>query len=136
MKTQNNSYDCNKKNSIKYLMLQATIQSTIQFMKNLFHHIKSYIIDTNIWIYLLWVSLHYISSHLYVYYCTPIGVIGFVYSLFVGPTPFCYALSWAIFNGNQSLFNIWSILGAICVKYLSLAKFQFSNVTSKVETNE
>ncbi len=88
---------------------------------------KKYIIDTNLWIYLLWVCLHYASAHLYVYYCTPIGIFGFIYSIFISPTPLCYALSWSIYNGNLSLFNIWSILGALCVGRLSFTNVKINN---------
>ena len=122
-----------KASSLFYTIISTVI---ICIYESMLYICKNYIIETKIWIYLLWVCLHYVSAHIYVQYCTPVGIIGFIYSIFIGPTPICYALSWAIFNGNQSLFNMWSILGAICVQQLSFAKFKFSNTNSKLETNE
>lgn len=85
---------------------------------------KRVIIESKLWVYLLWIFLHYLSAHLYVRYCTPYGVMGIIYSIFIGPTPMCYALSWAIHNGNQSLFNLWSIMGALCIGHLSFPKYE------------
>jgi hypothetical protein len=99
------------------------------------HFTKNYIVDTKLWIYLLWICLHYISAHLYVRYCTPIGVVGFIYSIFIGPTPICYALSWAIHHGNQSIFNMWCLFGAICVGHISLPKVESKMSTKYTNIN-
>ena len=100
--------------------------SRMGYVSNIFKSIltiiESYIIGSKLGIYLLWMFLHYISSHLYVKWCTPIGISGFIYSLFMGPTPLCYALSWTIFTGNQSLLHMWSIIGAIFIGRLEFKK--------------
>ena len=111
-------------NEIVKLRTKELLSLLVTFCNLLYTFIKQYIINTKIFVYVIWVCLHYISAHLYVRYCTPVGITGFIYSLFMGPTPVCYALSWAIYTGNQSLFHMWSLFGSICVAYLSYTKPQ------------
>lgn len=40
-------------------------------------------------IYLLWIFLHYVASHLYVKLCVPNTIIGFIMSPFMTSTPHC-----------------------------------------------
>lgn len=70
-------------------------------------------------IYLFWILLHYLSSHLYVYYCTPRGVYGIFVSPFLVAAPHCRAIRWIIHNGGNMVDNMWIILGTwICSKML------------------
>lgn len=50
--------------------------------------------------YLMWWFLHYISVHLYVRYCVPLTLIGFVYSPLMSQFPHCYILRWFIDKGG------------------------------------
>ena len=63
-------------------------------------------------IYLVWIFLHYIASHLYVRMCVPSTVIGFLLSPFMTATPHCQGLRWIVFNAANMINNMWIILGA------------------------
>lgn len=63
-------------------------------------------------IYVLWIIIHYISSHLYVKFCTPNTFYGFLLSPFLTSTPYCKGLSWIIYNGNNNITTMWLSLGS------------------------
>jgi len=62
-------------------------------------------------IYVLWILLHYFASHLYVYYCVPKTLIGFLVSPFLIASPQCHSLRWVVYNGANIISNMWVILG-------------------------
>jgi len=62
-------------------------------------------------VYVLWILLHYFASHLYVYYCVPKTVVGFIMSPFLIATPQCHSLRWIVYNGANIISNMWVILG-------------------------
>lgn len=66
-------------------------------------------------IYLLWIFLHYLASHLYVRLCVPNTIIGFLMSPFMTATPHCQGLRWIVYNAANMINNMWVILGSwIC----------------------
>jgi hypothetical protein len=66
-------------------------------------------------IYLLWIVLHYVSSHLYVKLCVPNTVLGFLLSPFMMATPHCQGLRWIVYNATGVINNMWILMGAwIC----------------------
>lgn len=66
-------------------------------------------------LYLLWILLHYFASHLYIKFCVPKTLIGFVLSPFLTATPHCQGLRWIVFNGANMISNMWITLGSwIC----------------------
>jgi len=66
-------------------------------------------------IYLLWILLHYLSSHLYVKLCVPSTIIGFMMSPFMTATPHCQGLRWIVYNAANMINNMWIVLGTwIC----------------------
>lgn len=68
-------------------------------------------------IYLMWIVLHYLASHLYVYFCSPKTFVGFLYSPLIIAAPHCRALRWVIFNGAISIDNMWIVFGTwLCSK--------------------
>ena len=68
-------------------------------------------------IYLFWIFVHYVSSHMYVYFCTPNTFIGFVLSPFIVAAQHCRALRWVMFNGSASIDNMWIVFGTwLCAK--------------------
>jgi hypothetical protein len=71
-------------------------------------------------IYLVWIVLHYISSHLYVTWCTPLTIGGFLLSPFVVPAPHCQAFRWVIVNGSNSITTMWVTLGTWIAKKIVL----------------
>ena len=72
--------------------------------------------------YLLWISLHYISVHLYSYFCTPFTFIGFLSSPFIAPLPQCKMLRWVIYHGGRMIEVMWIILGKWIIEKMLLNK--------------
>jgi hypothetical protein len=68
-------------------------------------------------IYILWIFLHYIASHLYIHFCAPLTIAGFLMSPFLTPTPHCQALRWTIYTGANAINSMWAVLGVwLCSK--------------------
>ena len=63
-------------------------------------------------IYLLWISLHYFSAHLYIKYCVPNTIIGFMMSPFMIMTPHCQGLRWIVYNAANIINHMWIVIGA------------------------
>jgi hypothetical protein len=62
-------------------------------------------------VYLLWITLHYASSHLYVKVCTHPSVYGFLLSPIIVDTPYCSAIRWTIYHGAAQIRLMWAFLG-------------------------
>jgi len=74
-------------------------------------------------IYILWIFLHYLASHLYVKLCVPNTVIGFFMSPFMTATPHCQGLRWVVYNAANMINNMWIMFGAwICSTILIINK--------------
>jgi len=74
-------------------------------------------------IYLLWILLHYVASHLYVKLCVPSTIFGFIMSPFMTATPHCQGLRWIVYNAANMINNMWIIFGAwICSSLLFINK--------------
>ena len=71
-------------------------------------------------IYVVWIVLHYVCSHLYVSWCTPLTVVGFLLSPFVVPAPHCQAFRWVIVNGSNSITTMWFAVGTWIAKKIIL----------------
>jgi hypothetical protein len=69
-------------------------------------------------VYAIWIVLHYISPHLYVRYCVPATITGFVMSVFIAPAPHCQALRWTIYNGGNAILAMWIFVGTWFMQYL------------------
>ena len=69
------------------------------------------IVITTSMIYLVWIYLHYFASHLYIEYCVPSTVKGFIMSPFMVSSPHCQGLRWMIYNGGNTITNMWSLVG-------------------------
>ena len=73
--------------------------------------------------YLLWIILHYLASHLYIKLCVPNTFVGFLMSPFMTATPHCQGLRWIVYNAANIINNMWIILGAwICSTLLVINK--------------
>ena len=57
------------------------------------------------------ILLHYWSAHLYVYFCAPVGLIGFLKSPFMTLTPQCQFLRWSVFHSGALINVVWTIVG-------------------------
>jgi hypothetical protein len=62
--------------------------------------------------YVLWICLHYVASHLYIHLCVHKSFWGFITSPFMIITPQCQVLRWIIYNGANMINNMWIILGS------------------------
>lgn len=85
---------------------------------NFLTDVCSFILRTTIFlfkvsgIYLLWIGLHYFSAHLYVKFCVPNTIIGFIMSPFMIMTPHCQGLRWIVYNAASIINNMWILIGA------------------------
>ena len=68
-------------------------------------------------IYLVWIAIFYLCSHLHVYLCVPASFAGFIMTPFLVPSPHCQALRWVIYNGGNSIMSMWFLLGAWILSY-------------------
>ena len=97
-----------------YIILVFVFQTTCKVVK--------YIISFS-GIYLLWIILHYFASHLYIRFCVPQTIIGFLISPFLTATPHCQGLRWVVYNGGNFINNMWVVLGTwICSNILIMNK--------------
>jgi len=79
-------------------------------------------------VYLLWIFLHYLASHLYIRLCVPSTFIGFLISPFMTATPHCQGLRWIVYNAANIINNMWVILGTwICSTLLLLNETETRN---------
>ena len=63
-------------------------------------------------IYILWIGLHYFSAHLYVKFCVPNSLVGFIMSPFMIMTPHCQGLRWIVYNAANIINHMWILIGA------------------------
>ena len=101
---------------------KLTNKTIHKYWENMFYILggcKTYLyyIFTASSIYLLWIVLHYAAAHMYVKFCTPYTIVGFIASPFLTSTPHCRALRWAIYNGASMIDGMWLVLGTwVCSK--------------------
>jgi len=95
----------------------------IQYLGEFVSFVKSFAAS-----YLVWITLHYACSHLYVQYCVPSGIMGFLYSPFMAPMPHCVAMRWVVYNGGKIVEVMWFMLGK-----WALEKLVFPNKVQIVE---
>jgi hypothetical protein len=73
---------------------------------------KTFLLFTKIsGIYLLWICFHYFSAHLYIKFCVPDTLIGFLMSPFMIATPHCQGLRWIVYNAAGIINNMWIVIG-------------------------
>jgi len=79
---------------------------------NILSWIKSAVINAAKFagIYFVWIIIHYLASHLYVKFCTPENIFGFIMSPLLTISPHCIALRWAVNNGAIIINSMWVIL--------------------------
>lgn len=62
-------------------------------------------------IYLIWVIAHYFAPKLYIYFCVPSTIAGFIMSPFASSMPHCAALRWIINASSESIRSMWVVFG-------------------------
>jgi len=82
-------------------------------MKSIYGFIVSYF--QWVWfvskVYILWIVIHYISVQLYVKYCVPSSIWGFITSPIVVSSPHCKAMRWVLHTGASTIDNMWNTVG-------------------------
>ena len=91
-------------------MFSEILENTVSFLKEIAY------------IYLFWITLHYISVHLYSNYCTPLTFIGFLSSPFIATLPQCKMLRWVIEKGGGMIEVMWIVLGKWIIEKMLLHK--------------
>lgn len=69
-------------------------------------------------LYGFWIILHYVCSHLYVHWCVPATIYGFLLSPFLAPAPHCQAFRWVINQGGNIIVTMWIVIGTWAIQYL------------------
>lgn len=69
--------------------------------------------------YITWITAHYVASHLYVKYCTPATLMGFMLSPFIVPAPHCEGLRWIISTGGSNITAMWAFTGVWVAREIS-----------------
>lgn len=62
-------------------------------------------------IYIFWITLHFISSHLYARFCAGNTIFSILMSPFVAPMPYCVAMRWVILKGAKVIEVMWILAG-------------------------
>jgi hypothetical protein len=110
-----------KKNLNSDLFIKYSYNFGVYFFTVTYKTIK-FIINIS-GIYLLWILLHYVASHLYIKFCVPCTLFGFIMSPFMTATPHCQGLRWIVYNAANMINNMWIIFGAwICSTLLIINK--------------
>lgn len=69
-------------------------------------------------VYLVWITIHYVASHLYISLCTPLSLRGFIMSAILVPAPHCQGLRWVVFNGAVKIEGMWVLLGGYILHFI------------------
>lgn len=62
-------------------------------------------------IYIFWITLHFISSHLYARFCAGNTIITILMSPLTAPMPHCVAMRWVVFKGAKVIEVMWILAG-------------------------
>ena len=74
-------------------------------------------------IYVFWISLHWLSSELYMRHCVGRTLYEVLISPFVAPLPHCVAMRWIINNGGRKMEMMWIVLGKWLIERLIYYKY-------------
>ena len=102
--------------------------NSVKYVYELFEKGCDFIYDCTMYIinisgiYIVWILLHYIASHLYTKLCVPNTIYGFVMSPFMITAPHCQGLRWIVYNGSNIITNMWVILGTWLCSVLVINK--------------
>ena len=61
--------------------------------------------------YIFWIVIHYITTHIYSYLCTPLTIVGFILAPLLAISPQCIAINWMRTISIYTIENMWYILG-------------------------
>lgn len=90
----------------------------IDTLKMLMEQIKSYIPPMTL-TYIVWVTLHFISSHMYIKYCVGDTIVDFFLSPIRSASPICQAFSWTSYTLSKQFITISISCGSyMCSKMM------------------
>ena len=69
-------------------------------------------------IYILYCILHYFIPHIYVYFCVPVTIYGFIISPFMSQAPHCIGLRWALTTVGNNIASMFVLIAAWITKKL------------------
>ena len=81
-------------------------------------------------VYFLWICLHYFSAHLYIKFCVPSNIFGFLMSPFMVSTPHCQGLRWIVYNAASVINNMWILVGAWVYSIIWILRENSNDTTS------
>jgi hypothetical protein len=100
-----------KKKKIETLRLYIYITNIQTTMTNTRAILSNYLLRY-ILLCIGFITAHYVSAHLYVWWCVPSGVKGYVMSPFLTLSPHCQFLRWVTYNGGVCINACWVLLGS------------------------
>jgi hypothetical protein len=62
--------------------------------------------------YIGWITIHYVAAHTYAQFCVPLSWYGFIASPLMVTAPHCQGLRWVVYNGGLTIANMWLVFGA------------------------
>jgi|DEB19_MinimDraft_2_1074335.scaffolds.fasta_scaffold06015_2 hypothetical protein len=65
-----------------------------------------------------WALVHYVTPRLYIYWCVPATIVGFLMSPFAAAMPHCIALRWALVTSADTIKTMFVLLGTWVVSHL------------------
>jgi hypothetical protein len=68
----------------------------------------------------VWAIAHYVSPMLYVHWCVPATITGFLMSPFAAAMPHCIALRWAIVTSADAIKTMFVLVGTWIISTLVL----------------
>ena len=74
--------------------------------------------------YMGWIVAHYVSSHIYVRFCTPPTLLGFILSPFTASSAHCIGLRWVIYTGGNNIMFMWFLGGLWLMKYTMIQEYK------------
>ena len=94
-------------------------RKTIKILKNAWSFTK---------FYMFWILTHWLCCHLYIYFCTPLTLKGFLMSPLMVLTPHCQGLQWMFEISVLTIKNMWLVFGTwLAIKFTS----QFNGFKNK-----
>ena len=91
------------------------LMQPVIYLKDLFQYLFPRPVVRLFVLYFIWISMHYLASHLYTMVCTPWSVKGFILSPLLIPAPHCEALRWVIYHGALRIHTMWILLGGYVI---------------------
>ena len=109
---------------VKYIKVNRLLHIVGYMLKQYCQYIINRINDLKpiLTFYFGWIFIHYICSHLYVYYCTPSTWYGLFISPFLSVAPHCITFRWVIQEGGNIIYSMWISLGTWFISNMLLKK--------------